>query len=175
MSKSLGNVIDPFEYVEKYGTDALRYYLLAKISPSEDSDFTEEKFKEVYNADLANGLGNLVARVAKLCDRENISGININPTQDPAIDTSIKEFAFDKAISNIWSNISVLDGIINREEPWKITDGKILKEKLETYVTNILNLAFNLKPFLPSTAEKIEKQFNGPKIKSTEVLFPRIK
>ncbi|MBI1866156.1 MAG: methionine--tRNA ligase, partial [Candidatus Staskawiczbacteria bacterium] len=66
MSKSLGNVIDPFDYVENYGTDALRYYLLAKISPTEDSDFTKEKFEETYNADLANGLGNLVSRSAKL-------------------------------------------------------------------------------------------------------------
>ena len=69
MSKTVGNVLDPIPLIEKYGADALRYYLLAKISPFSDGDFSEEKFKEVYNADLANGLGNLVARVAKLCER----------------------------------------------------------------------------------------------------------
>lgn len=174
MSKSLGNVIDPIEYIEKYGTDALRYYLLAKISPAEDSDFTKEKFEEVYNADLANGLGNLISRVAKLCEKESIGNVHITPTQDSTVNMGLKEFRFDLAISNIWDNIKILDQIINKEEPWKINDKNELKDALEKYVTQILNLAFNLKPFLPDTAEKIEKQFKSPKIKSSEPLFPRL-
>jgi len=76
ISKSLGNVIDPFALVEKYGTDPVRYYLLAKFSPFEDGDFSEAKLKETYNSDLANGLGNLVSRVAKLAEGKEIgSGI----------------------------------------------------------------------------------------------------
>ena len=66
MSKSLGNVIDPFELVKKYGADATRYFILREISPTEDGDFTYEKFEERYNSDLAKGLGNLVARVLTL-------------------------------------------------------------------------------------------------------------
>ncbi|PJB98939.1 MAG: methionine--tRNA ligase, partial [Candidatus Nealsonbacteria bacterium CG_4_9_14_0_8_um_filter_36_17] len=66
MSKSLGNVIDPFELVKKYGTDAVRYFLLREITPTEDGDFTYEKFEARYNSDLASGLGNLVARVLTL-------------------------------------------------------------------------------------------------------------
>ncbi|KKR48500.1 MAG: Methionine-tRNA ligase [Candidatus Levybacteria bacterium GW2011_GWA2_40_16] len=69
MSKTIGNVIDPIELIEKHGADPLRYYFLAKFSPFQDGDFSEDKFKEVYNADLANGLGNLVARVARLCEK----------------------------------------------------------------------------------------------------------
>jgi methionyl-tRNA synthetase len=69
MSKTLGNVYYPLPLLEKYGADPLRYYCLAKISPFQDGDFSEEKFKESYNADLANGLGNLVSRVAKLCEK----------------------------------------------------------------------------------------------------------
>jgi methionyl-tRNA synthetase len=70
MSKSIGNVIDPFALVEKYGVDAVRYFLLREISPFEDGDFTYEKFEERYNGDLASGLGNLVARVTKMAFSE---------------------------------------------------------------------------------------------------------
>ncbi len=174
MSKSLGNVIDPFEYVEKYGTDALRYYLLAKISPTEDSDFTQEKFEETYNADLANGLGNLVARVAKLCEKENLEGQKKSTQSYLNTEKSLEKFEFDQVINNIWSNIRAADGIISDEEPWKIDDKEKLKERLEVYVDAILTIALNLKPFLPETAEKIEKQFTAAKIKSGEPLFPRI-
>ncbi|MEK9178668.1 MAG: methionine--tRNA ligase [Patescibacteria group bacterium] len=174
MSKSVGNVVDPNEFIEKYGADALRYYLLAKVSPFADGDFSEEKLKETYNADLANGLGNTVARVAKLCENENIKGINITPTRNDAIDISLKEFRFDLAISSIWDQVKFIDQRINEEEPWKIKDKNELKERLETYVANILSLASNLEPFLPETAEIIEKQFAGPKIKSGAPLFPRL-
>src|SRR5690606_35159309 len=63
MSKSLGNVVNPLDLVNRYGTDSLRYYLLRHVPPFEDGDFTEEKFKEIYNANLANGLGNLTSRI----------------------------------------------------------------------------------------------------------------
>jgi len=175
ISKSLGNTINPIEVAEKYGTDALRYYLLAKINPYDDSDFTFKQFEETYNGELANGLGNLVSRVAKLCENENIKGLNVTPTQDPTLAIGLKEFRFDKVLSNIWDNIKVYDGIISAEEPWKIKDKAKLKERLETYAANILNIAYNLRPFLPETAEKIEKQFKGPKISSAAPLFPRLK
>lgn len=174
ISKSLGNTINPIEVAEKYGTDALRYYLLAKISPFEDSDFTFEKFEETYNSDLANGLGNLVARVAKLCEKENIGGLNPSTTHDSTLDIGLKEFRFDKCLSNIWDMISTLDGIVSTDEPWKIEDKKILKEKLENYVAQILNIAYNLEPFLPETADKIVKQFGGSIIKAESPLFPRL-
>lgn len=175
MSKSLGNVIDPIEYVEKYGTDALRYYLLAKMSPTEDSDFTREKFEEVYNGDLANGLGNLIARVAKLCEN---SGFDFPESPEFSFDTevfgSIESFKFDEAVKHLFDKyITLLDQKINRVEPWKI-EGEALKEFLTESVNTIRKIAFNLRPFLPSASEKIESQFKGPKIKSSEPLFPRI-
>src|SRR4030042_2405574 len=72
MSKSLGNVIDPFEVVKKYGTDATRYYLLKEIHPFKDGDFSYQRFEEIYNSDLANGIGNLVQRVAKLAESARV-------------------------------------------------------------------------------------------------------
>ena len=174
ISKSLGNTINPIELARKYGTDAVRYFLLAKLNPYEDSDFSIARFEESYNSDLANGLGNLVSRVAKLCEKEDIKGVNITPTRDDAADASLEKFRFDSAISSIWDKIKFIDQKINTEEPWKINNKNELKEKLETYVANILSLVSNLKPFLPETAEKIEKQFSAKKIISQPPLFPRI-
>ena len=72
ISKSLGNVIDPLEYIEKYGVDAVRYYLLKEIPSYNDGDFSAARFIEVYNSELANNLGNLVSRVTKLAERLTI-------------------------------------------------------------------------------------------------------
>ena len=178
MSKTLGNVIDPLDLIEKYGTDALRHYLLKEISSFEDGDFSESRFKEVYNADLANGLGNLVARVAKLCERINYQFPNNKPSNHSKFKQPNTSFGFDynfsNALSNIWSNIRITDGIINDEEPWRVSDDEKLKDILFRYVDKIIDIANELKPFLPETAEKIEKQFKGPKITSQKPLFPRI-
>ncbi len=172
MSKTLGNVYDPVPLVEKYGADSLRYYCLAKISPFQDGDFSEEKFKEYYNADLANGLGNLVARVAKLCELNNIKatpGPNIWCTD---LEKYMGEFKFNEAIAVIWQLITEADKKINQEKPWTIS-GEKLEEVLLDYVKRIQAIGFNLQPFLPETSEKILKQFSG-QIKSAPVLFPRI-
>lgn len=175
ISKSLGNIINPFDLVEKYGTDALRYYLLAKINPYEDSDFTKEKFEDVYNSDLANGLGNLVSRVAKLCE---ISGFEFEKTSinkfDGTISKPLDEFRFDEAIKIVWAKITETDQYINTNEPWKLK-GEELKSVLTYSVKSLVAIAYYLAPFLPETAVKIEKQFKGPKIKSEDPLFPRLK
>lgn len=78
MSKSLGNVVDPFDVAERYGSEALRYYLLREIPAGEDGDFTEEKMLAAYNANLANGLGNYVARISKMI-ADYFAGILVRP------------------------------------------------------------------------------------------------
>lgn len=174
MSKTIGNVIDPVQLIEKYGTDALRYYCLAKFSPFSDGDFSEEKLKEVYNADLANGLGNLVARVAKLAETNHIT---IQEASEQVFLTGVRdaleEFKFNEALDCIWKEITEIDRMLNDVKPWKQT-----KEEATPFLTNIIHqiqtIAYNLKPFLPETAEKIIQQFQGPEVKSSEPLFPRI-
>ncbi len=177
ISKSLGNTINPIEVAKKYGTDALRYYLLGKINPYEDSDFTFEKFEETYNGELANGIGNLVARTAALCEKSNFSfttNESIDRRFDDEIQVLLNNYKFDETLKIIWNKIAETDKFINENEPWKL-GGEKLKEVLKNAISSIQALAFYLSPFLPETAEKIEKQFTGPKIKSSNPLFPRIK
>ena len=173
MSKTLGNVIDPLELVEKYSAEGLRYYCLAKFSPFQDGDFSEERFKETYNADLANGLGNLVARVARLCEK-----IELDPLAQPQASKNYKKifstYKFNDVLGDIWSKISEIDQEIEREQPWKIEDLSKLKAVLQDWVERINQISFELKPFLPETSEKIQNLFGQTKIKSIPPLFPRI-
>lgn len=183
MSKTVGNVLDPIPLIEKYGADALRYYLLAKISPFSDGDFSEEKFKETYNADLANGLGNLVARVSKLCEQNNV---NFNQAKEDHANGLLKEikapleqFKFNEALGLIWGSIKGLDQYINRERPWKknLTEANQILSNIVIGTGSLIalrDIAETLKIFLPETAEQIKSQFKGPKIKSQKPLFPRI-
>lgn len=173
ISKSIGNVIRPSDWVKKYGADAVRYYLLRYTNITEDSDISEEKLKDAYNADLANGLGNLVARVAKLCEKVNLEP-SPKHTLSEAYKKNIEGFKFNEVLEIIWNEIKVLDQQINIAEPWKITDEKKLTEILQSAVDGILQISNDLKSFLPETAEKIKEQFKGPKITSGKPLFPRI-
>lgn len=177
MSKTIGNVVDPFKLIEQYGAEAVRYYLLARFSPFSDGDFSEEKLKDVYNADLANNLGNLVSRVARLTET---SGVDFPATKtnskDRAFDVyheCFKEFLLNEACASVWNNINAANRFIDDNRPWE-KKGRDLGVILDHLVAEIREIAFLLKPFLPETAEKIEKQFAGPTIKSAEPLFPRI-
>lgn len=181
MSKTLGNVIDPERLIEKYGADPIRYYLLAKFSPYSDGDFSEEKFKDTYNADLANGLGNLAARVAKLCETtkytQMVSVNNANHLEtDSEYSKALSEYKFNDALRFIWRKITKVDQFINEEKPWEIlkSDPQRCRSVLSHCVDQLQEIAILLKPFMPETADKITEQFKGPKIKSRESLFPRL-
>jgi len=171
MSKSIGNVVDPMEYVEKYGTDPLRYYLLAKISPFEDSDFSREKFEEAYTADLANGLGNLVARVGGLAQETKCVPSNIRSIS-PEVMTEIENYKFDKAVAVIWNNIAEADKKISENKVWTL-EGEEKDKVVRELVEVIRQIGVDLKPFLPETANKIMACFSGDKILKDN-LFPRL-
>jgi methionyl-tRNA synthetase len=174
MSKSLGNVVDPFELVKKYGVDSVRYYLLREFSPTEDGDFTFEKFEDRYNSDLAKGLGNLVSRVLKLLEKVEITKLgskldsNIEETR-VSCEKSLLGFKFNEALASIWSLISVCDRYIETVKPWEDTENK--KEEIGSLIKVIGEIEELLRPFLPDTAERIKEQLKN---KKAEALFPRI-
>lgn len=176
MSKSLGNVVDPFELVNKYGTDTVRYYLLKEVLPTKDGDFSIQRFKELYNADLANGLGNLVQRVAKLCERvefdHSFGQVDIWE-KETRLNKHLDNYQFNDALVYIWEQIKRLDKKVDESRPWE-KKGEELKEILTGLVGNLLEIASSLKPFMPETAEKIDKIFTADKTKAGKPLFPRI-
>lgn len=172
MSKTIGNVIKPIELIEKYGVDGTRYILLVAFPFGEDGDFSWKLFDQLYNANLANGLGNLVSRVAKLCEQASFEAGRPEEKFDPEVEKLINEFKFNEALSWIWQTISLADKRINEEKPWE-QKGTELKETLDELVRLIQRVGYNLKSFLPQTSEKILSQFSG-KIKSQPPLFPRI-
>jgi methionyl-tRNA synthetase len=176
MSKSLGNVIDPLEIVERYGTDALRYYVLRELHPYEDSDFTIEKFEEAYNANLANGVGNLTSRILKLAEDhlDECPGL-----PEKSIPQNFKD-AFDKfdyyTASNIaWNKISELDQKIQDTEPFKLikTDKDAAKEIIKELVIDLYTIGRMLNPLLPETSQKIKEAVKANK-KPEKPLFVRI-
>ncbi len=159
MSKSLGNVIDPIELVNKYGVDAVRYYLLREIPPMEDGDFSIEKFENRYNADLAFGIGNLLSRVRAMAEKngfEKAPFLSIVEEKRKLSKNAIEEFRFDIALKEIWEIIKSCDKYIEEKRPWenKKEDGIVLGELLST----LDEISTMLSPFLPQTAEKIKNQ-----------------
>lgn len=192
MSKSTGNVVDPFEMTEKYGTDALRFYLASEIPIFEDGDFTEAKFMESYNANLANGVGNLVSRTLKMAgqyfDGKISAGTRDDISLEPFFGDIKKEYAermdayeLNRASDAIKKLIKRLDGYVTEHEPYKLV--KTDKEKTETVLWNLLrglSLASELLlPFIPETSGKIQalvkvQENGGYSVEQVSApLFPR--
>ena len=187
MSKSLGNVINPFDLVEKYSTDAVRYFLLREITPTEDGDFTYDKFEARYNSDLASGLGNLTARVVKLGDGKNFESEITNKELKTEIDKTwedykrtLDDFKFNESLSSIWKLISFCDKYIEKEKPWEESENQM--SVINNLLIALANIAQMLQVFLPETSEEIFKQLGIKfsdkewyfKIKKGESLFPRL-
>ena len=149
MSKSLGNVIEPYALVQEYGTDAVRYFLARHVHPFEDSDFTMEKFKEVYNADLANGLGNFAARVMMLSEKympDPVVPIAVPDVQ--SMQDAMEKFEFANAIGQIWTMLGALDQEITVKEPFKVVKTNVEegKEIIAYLVLQLFYIATYLKP-----------------------------
>ena len=159
MSKSLGNVVNPVEIVSEYGTDALRYFVAREIHPFEDTPFTEEGYKEAYNANLANGLGNLVSRVMKMAET-NLSEPVAVPEKIMPQDflDLLEKFEIQKATDLVWQKIAEADKLIQETQPFKLI--KVEKEKgqeiIKDLVTRLYAITLMLAPILPETSQKIE-------------------
>ena len=175
MSKSLGNVIDPLEVLDKYGLDPFRYYFLRHIDTFADSDFTWEKFDAAYSGELANDLGNLVSRLATLCTKNGVSGLPLPQATDSQYTKLMDNFEFSKAFDYIWERVSTLNKRIDEAKPWALvkTDPAAAKSTLVSLASDLLTIADLLAPFLPGTSEKILAVFTAEKIAPPAPLFPK--
>ncbi|MFH1565653.1 MAG: methionine--tRNA ligase [bacterium] len=179
ISKSLGNIIKASELTKQFGTDAVRYYLLKYGPLLEDANISLEKVKEVYNSELANNLGNLVSRVSKLSEGQNIKSqiSNLKPkTKDlkTEIQKQIENYRPDLALQEIQLYLSKLNKHIQENKPWE-KEGNERTKIMTPVIIDLISLTDILKPFMPETAEKIENIFASEVIKASEPLFKRIK
>lgn len=172
VGKSLGNAVSFEDLVGRYGVEGTRYLLAATMPYNDDSDVNFSSFDEQYNSDLANGLGNLVARVAKLCESNNITETSNNFTICEEVASFIESYKLSDALAYIWNEIASTDKLINLQKPWELK-GEALEKSLKELILHIRQIAHDLQPFLPETSEKILRQFSGS-IKSAPPLFPRI-
>ncbi|MEI8339063.1 MAG: methionine--tRNA ligase [bacterium] len=163
MSKSLGNVVNPLDIISEYGTEALRYFVLREAHPFEDTSFAPETMKVTFNANLANGIGNLTSRVLKMAEsysvllpNSEIEGI-LNDELPKEYVEAFNAYKLNTAMDYIWTLIKDSDAYIQREQPFKKI--KVDKAAAETDVKNLLvelvKIGRLLKPLLPETAEKV--------------------
>jgi methionyl-tRNA synthetase len=186
ISKSRGDAADPFGCIERFGADALRYFLLRHVRPFQDSDFSEARLEEAYQADLANGLGNLSSRLTALCARFGVEAERgaragrIDPySADLARDVGrqIEAFRFDRALDRIWREVDRLNREIATGRPWDSDPGAESREtraRLGRWAGELLALARALRPFLPTAAARIERHLATSTIRPSAPLFPRL-
>lgn len=197
MSKSLGNVVDPVEVVEKYGTDAVRYFLLGAVPSHEDGDFTIERFEEFYTAHLVNGVGNLTSRILTMLEKYSDNKIpkqfdgnfkNLFDSFWPLYQEDFNKYKFDSPIEKINNLAYRLDKDISETKPWeKAKNGEDISDLLYQLAEGLRHIAVALLPIIPETAEKILEQLNTKDtshdwgklaesgiIKKGEILFPRL-
>ncbi|MDP2684868.1 MAG: methionine--tRNA ligase [bacterium] len=181
MSKTLGNVINPNELIEEFGVDATRYLLLTQFPFGQDGNIQRSLFKEKYNADLANNLGNLVSRVLNMIEKYTDGQIpkQVNsPIYLEPIGEKIENLQFDDALKKLWQAIAKANQVIDENEPWKMAkDPKkqtALEDLLSDLASFLYDLAANIRPFMPHTAETIIGSLTSKKIIKGEPLFKRL-
>ena len=177
MSKSLGNVVDPYEIVKEYGTDALRYYLLREIPYGEDGDYSTERMEKRYE-ELANQLGNLVSRVAAMSESYFNGELEVISKERKELDQRLKEsmnrYDFKTYLDAVFELVGEANEYIEKKAPFRLVkeDKEAAKGVLSELAEMIRFIAQALLPMMPQTAEEILRRYNGV-IQKGEPLFPR--
>jgi methionyl-tRNA synthetase len=179
ISKSLGNGVDPVDYVERFGADGVRYYLLRYVRPFEDGDFSAERLRDAYNADLANGIGNLCSRLTGLCERTTYRRFDTahSPAAPDGYHDALERFEFDRGLEILWDKVRTVNRDIERTAPWSlINEGSIdaARASLRRWLRDLYEIAHWLAPFLPETSERIQSVLRSNGECGVDRLFPRV-
>lgn len=180
MSKTMGNTIAVGEMLEKFGADGTRYLLMSAGTFGEDVDLTMERMTEKYNADLANGLGNLVSRVLKLSEQLSLEErAQMEKISGEAVFTDIQRKEMEvcnisRVLESIWEQVRLANKLIDDEKPWELakSDTERFKGVMITLLGSLHTLGQMLVPFMPETSEKIARALETGKV---EPLFQRIR
>jgi methionyl-tRNA synthetase len=177
MAKSLGNVVDPFDLVEKYGRETIRYFFIREFSSFEDGNFSEKRIQERYNSDLAQGIGNLLSRILALGDKYH-SPIPLKINKLKAIVNEIgltyyqgfSEFRLNEALAKVWDLINILNKFITDNKPWESLENNksLFLEDLSTLILSLGKVALLLKPVMPETSEKLLKALQLKNLAETD-------
>ncbi len=182
MSKTLGNVISPDELVDKYGAEASKYLILSQFSFGNESDIKVNEFDAKYNADLVNGLGNLVNRITNMIENYLDGDIGLDKIPELAlvnnVNNNIEELKFRDALLDIWKEIQKSNILIDQKKPWVLArEDKLdeVKDILQELTISIYNIALCLKPFMPEMSKKILDIITAKSIKKPKKpLFERL-
>jgi len=174
MSKTLGNVISIDEMLEKFGADGTRYLLLASGPFGQDIDITMERMVEKYNADLANGLGNLTSRVIKLAQNCELRIADFESISNDEFSNIVNKLELSSALEYIWNIIKEDNKFIEDNKPWELqkNNQEKFQKVMQELISNLYLISELLIPFMPDTSEKIKIALET---KKTEILFQRIK
>lgn len=186
MSKSLGNIVNPAELAEKYGVDPVRAFLFREVPFGQDGDFSMESFKNRYNSDLANNIGNLLSRTLNMAAKnigelpEVIEGdyaLLKQATQvEEAIDKAYNDLAFEKVLEQIYGYSSELNKFVGEAKPWELakTDVEAAKKVLLELIACLRKVALWIEPFMPTIAKEMQHRLAAGKIEKYPPLFPRL-
>ena len=176
MSKSLGNVVNPEEEIEKYGLDAFRYYLMREATFGQDADYSKKAMIQRINSDLANDLGNLLNRTIGMQKKYFNSEVILNEVEDKYdievkelwkktltdVDIHMNEFQFSETLKDIWKFIGKMNKYIDECEPWNLAKDEKNVDRLSTVMYNLVDSLYKISllisPFMPDTAEKMVEQ-----------------
>jgi methionyl-tRNA synthetase len=174
MSKSVGNIVDPFVLIDKYGSDALRYYLISDMATGQDADFSEARLIECYNADLANSLGNLLNRILNMAHRYRHGIVTKTGGESPlaaqaadllrGYENAFQRFELHAAIARVMEFATTCNIYIEMSAPWKLAKDPSRSEALDhvlfVLAESLRVLGVLISPILPTAARAIFYQLN---------------
>jgi methionyl-tRNA synthetase len=178
IGKSIGNAISPDEFIERYGVDALRYFFLRAVPQFGDGNFSADRFAAVYEADLANGLGNLASRLFTLASRSGLEAVAAASQEVVAQRSAFSpELPHDEVLALIWREIDQLNQELEQAKPWvALRDGSTLKvrDQIAAWVGRLADIARQIEPFLPDTSRRILAHLAERPLRAIAPLFPRL-